>query len=114
MEDRVFNLDELAKFGDTSQKIEVYKTDKTLSALWCLEPGQEVFHHRHPNADDVWICLQGESGLYFPGDGQEVPIKKGMAVLAKAGQTHGMRNTGSDRFVFIGIAGPVPVEIEKL
>ncbi len=114
MEDRVFNLDELAKFGETSQKIEVYKTDKTLSALWCLEPGQEVFHHRHPHADAVWICLQGESGLYFAGNGQEVPIKKGMAVLAKAGQVHGMRNTGSDRFVFIGIAGPVPVEIEKL
>ncbi len=114
MEDRVFDLDALAKFGETSQKIEVYNTDKTLSALWCLEPGQEVFHHRHPNADDVWICLQGESGLYFAEDGQEVPIKKGMAVLAKAGQRHGMRNTGTDRFVFIGIAGPVPVELEKL
>ena len=70
--------------------------------------------HRHPNADDVWIFLQGESGLYFAGNVQEFPIKKGMAVLAKAGQMHGIRNTGVDRFVFIRIAGPVPVEIEKL
>jgi mannose-6-phosphate isomerase-like protein (cupin superfamily) len=37
-----------------------------------------------------------------------------MAVLARAGETHGMRNTGKKRFVFIGVAAPVPVETEKL
>jgi len=115
MESRVFKLEDLTQFDENiPQKIMVYQTDKTLGAMWCLEPGQEVFLHQHPNADDVWICLEGERGLYFAGEGQEVEIKKGMAILAKAGQTHGMRNTGKDRFVFIGIAGPVPVETEKL
>lgn len=115
MENRVFKLEELAQFDlNVPQKVMVYQSDKTLGAMWCLEPGQEVFLHQHPNADDVWICLEGESGLYFAGEGQEVEIKKGMAILAKAGQTHGMRNTGKDRFVFIGIAGPVPVETVKL
>ncbi len=114
MEERVFDLKEMEKFGEGPQKVMVYSTDKTLGAMWCLEPGQEVFLHYHPNADDVWICLEGESGLYNAGDGREVVIRKGMAILAKAGQTHGMRNTGSDRFVFIGIAGPAPVEVEKL
>ncbi|AET65909.1 cupin domain-containing protein [Desulfosporosinus orientis DSM 765] len=115
MQDRVFKLQELAKFdAKVPQKVMVYQSDKTLGAMWCLEPGQEVFLHQHPNADDVWICLEGESGLYFAGEGKEVEISKGVAILAKAGQTHGMRNTGSDRFVFIGIAAPVPVETEKL
>lgn len=115
MKDRVFTLKELAKFDtETPQKVMVYETDKTLGAMWCLEPGQEVFLHQHPNADDIWICLEGESGLYFTEEGQEVEIKTGMVLLAKAGQTHGMRNTGKDRFVFIGIAGPVPVEIVKV
>lgn len=115
MENRVFALQEITQFdADAPQKVMVYQTDKTLGAMWCLEPGQEVFLHQHPNADDVWICIEGESGRYFAGDGQEVEIKKGMAILAKMGQTHGMRNTGKDRFVFIGIAGPVPVETVKL
>ncbi len=114
MEERVFNLKEMETFGEGPQKVMVYSTDKTLGAMWCLEPGQEVFLHCHPNADDVWICLEGESGLYFAGEGEELSIKKGMAVLARAGQTHGIRNTGSDRFVFIGIAGPTPVEVTKL
>jgi quercetin dioxygenase-like cupin family protein len=115
VEDRVFSLDKLAKFdANVPQKVMVYQSDKTLGAMWCLEPGQEVFLHQHPNADDVWICLEGESGLYYAGDGQEFNIKKGMAILAKAGQTHGMRNIGTNRFVFIGIAGPVPVETVKL
>ncbi len=115
MKDRVFNLDQLAQFDENvPQKVAVYESDKTLAAMWCLEPGQEVFLHSHPNADDVWICLQGESGLYFAGEGQEVEIKKGMAILAKAGQTHGMRNTGKDRFIFVGVCGPVPLEVIRL
>ena len=115
MDERVFSREELAQFdAAVPRKVVVYQSDKTMGAMWCLEPGQEVFLHEHPKADDVWICLEGESGLYFAGDGQEVQIKKGMAILAKAGQTHGMRNTGKDRFVFIGIAGPVPVETVKL
>lgn len=77
METRVFSLEKLARFdANVPQKVLVYQSDKTLGAMWCLEPGQEVFLHQHPNADDVWICLEGESGLYFAGDGQEVNIKK--------------------------------------
>lgn len=115
MNERLFELDKLAQFdSEIPQKVLVYQTDKTMAAMWCLEPGQEVFLHCHPNADDVWICIEGESGVYFGGEGQETPIKKGMAILAKCGQTHGMRNTGSDRFVFVGVCGPVPVETTKL
>ena len=44
MEDRVFELKELAQFDDeVPQKVMVYETDKTLGAMWCLEPGQDVF-----------------------------------------------------------------------
>lgn len=43
MENRVFELNDLAKFDENvPQKVMVYQTDKTLGAMWCLEPGQEV------------------------------------------------------------------------
>lgn len=59
MENRVFNLKDLAQFDPNApQKVLVYQSDKTLGAMWCLEPGQEVFLHQHPNADDVWVCLK--------------------------------------------------------
>jgi mannose-6-phosphate isomerase-like protein (cupin superfamily) len=114
MEARLFDLKQMVRFDAAPQKVAVYATDKSLGAMWCLEPRQEVFLHRHPNADDVWICLEGDAGLYFAGNGQEIPIRKGMAVLARVGETHGMRNTGKERFIFIGVAAPVPVEVEKL
>lgn len=114
METRRYDLKKMAKFDTTPQRIPVYASDKSSGAMWCLEPGQEVFLHVHPNADDVWICLEGDAGIYFAGAGQEIPISEGMAVLARAGETHGMRNTGKKRFVFIGIAAPMPVETQKL
>jgi quercetin dioxygenase-like cupin family protein len=114
MEARLFDLKKLARFDAAPQKIPVYTSDKTLGAMWCLEPGQEVFLHRHPTADDIWICLEGDEGTYFAGGGQEIRIREGMAVLARPGETHGMKNTGTKRFVFIGIAAPLPVETEKL
>ncbi|RNC62931.1 MAG: hypothetical protein AWM53_01760 [Candidatus Dichloromethanomonas elyunquensis] len=114
-EARVFDLEQLERFDSQApQKIPVYQTNNTSAAMWCLEPGQGVFLHVHPNADDVWICIEGESGLYFAGNGEEYTIKKGMAILANAGQTHGMKNTGTNRFVFIGVCGPSPVETIKL
>jgi mannose-6-phosphate isomerase-like protein (cupin superfamily) len=114
MEERLYDLKQMARFDTTPQRIPVYTSDKSLGAMWCLEPGQEVFLHLHPNADDVWICLEGDAGVYFAGDGKEIPIRAGSAILARAGEVHGMRNTGKDRFVFIGIAAPVPVQTEKL
>lgn len=115
MEERLFSTEELAKFDDyNAQKIAVFETDKTSAAMWCLEPGQEVFKHTHPNADDVWICLEGESGYYYGADGEGMEIKKGSIIQARAGQMHGMKNTGNDRFVFVGICGPVPAEVVRL
>ncbi len=113
MEQRIYDLREMEHFSDSPQKVAIYETDKTLAVMWCLEPEQEVFLHTHPNADDVWIILEGE-GLYSQGNGETAEINKSMAVLAKAGQVHGMRNIGCGRFVFVGVAAPVPIEIHRM
>lgn len=112
--ERVFEIDKIAKFDpNEAQKNYFYETDKTVGAVWCLEPGQELYLHSHSNVDDIWVCMEGE-GTYFPDLENEIPIRKGMVLLAKPNQIHGMRNTGKERFVFVGFAaGPLPMDITR-
>ncbi len=112
--ERVFEIDKIAKFNPNEpQKNYFYETDKTVGAIWCLEPGQEVYLHSHSNVDDMWVCMEGE-GVYFPDLENEIPIRKGMVILAKPNQIHGMRNTGDSRFMFVGFAaGSLPMDITK-
>ncbi|MCK2002641.1 cupin domain-containing protein [Peribacillus frigoritolerans] len=114
IEERVFEIDKIAKFDSNApQKNYFYETDKTVGAVWCLEPGQEVFLHSHSNVDDIWVCIEGE-GTYFPDLENEITIRKGMVVLAKPNQIHGMRNTGNSRFMFVGFAaGALPMDITR-
>ena len=112
--ERVFEIDKIAKFDpDEAQKNYFYETDKTVGAIWCLEPGQELYLHSHSNVDDIWVCMEGE-GIYFPDLENEIPFKKGMVLLAKPNQIHGMRNTGTERFMFVGFAaGSLPMDITR-
>jgi quercetin dioxygenase-like cupin family protein len=114
MSERVFEIDKIAKFDpNEAQKNYFYETDKTVGAVWCLEPGQELYLHSHSNVDDIWVCMEGE-GTYFPDLENEISIRKGMVLLAKPNQIHGMRNTGKDRFVFVGFAaGSLPMDITR-
>lgn len=114
MKERVFEIDKIAKFDpDKPQKNYFYETDKTVGAIWCLEPGQDVYVHSHSDVDDMWVCIEGE-GTYYPDLENEIPIKQGMVLLAKPNQIHGMRNTGTGRFMFVGFAaGTLPMDITK-
>lgn len=114
MAERVFEIDKIAKFDPhEAQKNYFYETDKTVGAVWCLEPGQELYLHSHSNVDDIWVCMEGE-GTYFPDLENEIPIRKGMVLLAKPNQIHGMRNTGKGRFMFVGFAaGPLPMDLTR-
>ena len=39
MEARLFDLKQLVRFDAAPQKVAIYATDKSLGAMWCLEPG---------------------------------------------------------------------------
>ena len=108
---RFFKLDELVQFDPTQGKKTIfYETEKTAGAVWCLEPGQEIFKHCHTTSDDLWICIQG-TGTFYPRNGEEVEITKGDLIVSYPGQQHGMRNTGDERFICIGVAGPMPMDV---
>jgi quercetin dioxygenase-like cupin family protein len=108
---RLFKLDEVAQFNpEQGNKVLFYETEKTSGCVWALEPGQEVFKHSHSTSDDLWICVQG-TGTFYPGNGEEVQITKGDMIISRAGDHHGMKNTGDERFIFVGVAGPMPMDL---
>ncbi|WP_236637275.1 cupin domain-containing protein [Listeria sp. SHR_NRA_18] len=110
--ERIFDVNEIKSFDDSQAKKNIfYETGQTVGAVWCLKPGQELYFHSHKRADDIWICIEGDSGTYYPECGESVEISKGMVCVARPGEKHGMKNTGSTDFVFIGIAGPVPLDL---
>ena len=108
---RFFKIEEVAQFDpNQGKKNTFYETDKTAGAIWCLEPGQEIFKHAHTTSDDLWICIQGK-GIFYPESGKEVEITQGDLIVSYPGQLHGMRNTGNERFVIVGVAGPIPMDL---
>ncbi|WP_223592598.1 cupin domain-containing protein [Neobacillus bataviensis] len=108
---RFFKLDEIIQFDQNQGKKNIfYETEKTAGAVWCLEPGQEIYKHSHTTSDDLWIVVEG-TGTFYPGNGEEVEIGKGDIIINYPGQQHGMCNTSNERFVVIGVAGPLPMDL---
>jgi quercetin dioxygenase-like cupin family protein len=73
-----------------------------------FEPGQGNPLHTHPeNAHCIYI-LEGTGEVLRP-DGPPVPIKTGQVWIVPRGVQHGIRNTGSTRFSYLGVnAGREP------
>ena len=108
---RLFIIEEVSQFCEQEGKKTIfYETPKTAGAVWCLKPGQSVFTHAHTTSDDLWIVLKG-TGTFFPEPGKEVTITKGDMVISYPGEQHGMKNTGDEDFVFVGVAGPMPMDL---
>lgn len=111
--DRIFNLDKLKDFKrDKANHIWVCTTEKTSVTLWCLEPNQTVMPHIHPESDDIWMFLEGE-GEYLLEDGRTFKVKGGDVAVARPKELQGLRNSGRGRLVFVSVAGPRPVGIER-
>lgn len=106
-ETRHYRLVDVAKEGGAATRTPIYSTESTSGVVWVLKPGQEIKPHGHAKADDIWICIQGE-GVFYPTPNEERPITKGDVIVSAKGMCHGMKNTGSEDFIFVGILAPVP------
>lgn len=110
MEERLFKIKDIAKFDSEQGKKNIfYETERTAGAVWCLEPGQVLPNHAHAAADDLWICVQG-TGTFYPGNDEAVEITVGDLIISRPGEPHGMKNTGTERFICVGVAGPLPLD----
>ena len=104
-ETRRYRLSDIMTSGDTATRTPIYGTASTSGVVWVLKPGQEI----NAKADDIWICIQGE-GVFYPAPGEERPIAAGDVIVSAKGMCHGMRNTGTEDFIFVGILAPVPAD----
>ncbi|TAJ07215.1 MAG: cupin domain-containing protein [Nitrospirae bacterium] len=77
--------------------------------IYCFEPGQQNSLHRHPGANEVVFCWEGE-GVIVVG-GERSSIKAGETVLVPTDVPHGYLNTSRDRRMIITVVQcPLPVE----
>lgn len=113
MENKFFYVkDYTANPPEKATKNLLYQNDRTNGVIWVIPPGEGLPAHYHPETDDVWIILQGK-GEYLLGKGETKTIEAGMVIPAEMGEIHGVKNTGTELFVFAAVSAPMPVVMYK-
>ena len=103
----VISLDALVRFSDEKmQKVPLFDSEKYFCDLYCLRPGQDQRVHTHAESDKIYLVVRG-SGLFHIG-GEERELNTGQAVIARPGETHGVRNTAAEDLVLLVFMTPKP------
>jgi len=74
--------------------------------LYCLRPGQAQTPHAHPDQDKVYYGVEGTGRIRVGSEEQR--LEPGTAVLAPAGEEHGLANDGSAPLVVLVFLAPPP------
>lgn len=98
---------ELRRFSEEKMvKASLFATSRLYYDLYCLEPGQSQKVHSHEGSDKVYLLLEGKV-IATIGD-EERELSPNEAVLAAAGQPHGVKNTSLERAVLLVVTTPPP------
>ena len=73
---------------------------------YCLLPGQAQKVHAHEGSDKVYYVLRG-TGRFTVGE-EERDLGEGQAVIARAGDPHGVRNDAQEDLVLLVTMAPRP------
>ena len=98
-EKSAFRAEKMAKIG-------IFDEPQMFVDVYCLEPGQQQAPHSHTGAAKVYYVLEGE-GVFLVGT-EEQRLGPGHAVMAPAGEPHGVRNEGPDRLRVLVAMAPNP------
>jgi mannose-6-phosphate isomerase-like protein (cupin superfamily) len=74
--------------------------------VYCLLPGQSQNVHAHEGSDKVYYVLRG-TGRFTVGE-EERDLGEGNAVIARAGNPHGVRNETQENLVILVTMAPRP------
>lgn len=88
------------------QKNALFTSPHMFFDLYCLEPGQAQKVHAHEGADKVYLVIAGTARVTV-GE-QEAELGPGQAVIARAGEPHGVRNASDARLTCLVTMAPPP------
>lgn len=66
-----------------------------------LHPGEGIGSHQHKNEFEVYYILQG-TGIYND-NGTETDVAAGDVTVCQSGESHALKNTGTEDLVFIAL-----------
>ena len=92
--------------ADKMGKATLFRSERMLVGLNAFEPGQEHALHAHAGMDKLYQVIEGD-GLFLL-DGETVPMRAGMLLVAPDGVPHGIRNTGAGRLLVLAVLAPAP------
>ena len=85
----------------------VSESPHSVVIAWTVKPGQRITPHVHPAGQDVWTIVAGEGDYIQDKAGTTRPVKAGDVAVARAGEVHGVHNTGAVPLVFVSVVAPV-------
>ena len=101
------SIADAASFSEEKMKKNaLFDSERLFYDLYCLLPGQSQKVHAHEGSDKVYYVLRG-TGRFTVGD-EERDLGNGHAVIARAGEQHGVRNETGEDLVLLVTMAPKP------
>jgi len=98
--------DAVAFSEEKMKKNALFDSQHLFYDAYCLLPGQSQKVHAHEGSDKVYYVLRGE-GRFTVGE-EERNLGEGNAVIARAGDPHGVRNETQGNLVILVTMAPRP------
>ena len=98
--------DSVAFSEEKMKKNAIFDSPHLFYDAYCLLPGQAQKVHAHDGSDKVYYVLRG-TGRFIVGE-EEQDLGAGNAVIARAGDPHGVRNETQDDLVLLVTMAPRP------
>ncbi len=98
--------DEISFSEEKMKKNALFDSPHLFYDAYCLLPGQAQKVHAHEGSDKVYYVLRG-TGRFTVGD-EERDLDEGHAVIARAGDPHGVRNETHQDLVLLVTMAPRP------
>lgn len=105
METRIV-ADSVAFSEEKMKKNSLFDSPHLFYDTYCLRPGQAQKVHAHEGSDKVYYVLRG-TGRFTVG-GEERDLGAGDAVIARAGDPHGVSNETQEDLVLLVTMAPRP------
>ncbi|CAA9454679.1 MAG: hypothetical protein AVDCRST_MAG58-1153 [uncultured Rubrobacteraceae bacterium] len=98
--------DAVAFSEEKMQKNALFDSPHFFYDAYCLLPGQSQKVHAHEGSDKVYYVLRG-AGRFTVGE-EERDLGEGNALIARAGDPHGVSNETQDDLVILVTMAPRP------